>query len=211
MRFLKKKLQQTFKAEVIVPEDDDNITAQPGSPPSVLGMGSFDPRQPFKIMRPAKVQQQLVQLKKTPPTLKTVRHKKADGTLSKNIVKNYGKAMAAFAASKLAQPYLEDLAKEHRVRPIDFHNFIASYKESIDSIDSLRGFLLPYEDDEEEIQCYKRIFQGLCEVFLKYFAVNWVTHGRMMHKDDHLKYRNKMLRRVRNPEIFTYLTTRLHK
>jgi len=117
--------------------------------------------------------------------------------------------MSAFAASEYALPYLGDLAKKEKVDDKKFLNFIVTYKESVDSIDSLRALLVIYDDDSEELKSFKRIFKGLCEIFLKYFAVNWIFHGKMHHKLQHLKYRNKMLRRIRKPEMFTYLTSKI--
>lgn len=192
MRFLKKKLAKTFYK----PTEPQKEAQQASSP-------SYSISQPFIIIRN--------KIEKQPKKAPAKRSKTSETTLSKNIVKNYGKAMSAFSASKLSWPYLVDLAKEQDIEPNSFLGFISTYKESIDSIDSLRAFLIVYEDDEPEMVAYKTIFRGLCEIFLKYFAVNWVFHGKMMHKIDHLKYRHKMLRRVKNPEYFTYLTTKLHK
>jgi len=135
--------------------------------------------------------------------------KKVDQTISKNIVKNYGKAMSAFAASDLAKPYLEDLAQIENIDQNKFLEFMATYKESTDSIDSLRHLLIVSPDDPTELAAYKRIFKRLCEIFLKYLSVNWIFHGKMFHKMHHLKYRYKMLRRVRKPELFTYLTAKI--
>lgn len=132
-----------------------------------------------------------------------------DSLFAKNIVKNYGKAMSAFAASNTALPYLNDFSKKNAVSIDQFLDFITTYKESVDSIDSLRTLLLIYPDDSFEMSSFKRIFKGLCEVFLKYFAVNWIFNGKMHHKLQHLKYRCKMLRRVRNPKMFTYLTSKI--
>jgi hypothetical protein len=134
---------------------------------------------------------------------------KGDAIFAKNIVKNYGKAMSAFAASKFCFPYLKDLAKKEGVDENKFLNFIATYKESVDSIDSLRALLILYEDDSKDLVGFKKVFRGLCEIFLKYFSVNWIFNGKMHHKLQHLKYRHKMLRRIRNPEMFTYLTSKI--
>ena len=186
MRFLKRKVQ--LELENSLPK------AKPHKTKKEIKISM---KQPFTIIR-------------KPVEKKNKRENKvSDKGMSKNIVKNYGKAMGAFAASDLALPYLDELAKREEVDKNRFINFMATYKESTDSIDSLRAMLLITESDSKEMAGFKRIFKELCEIFLKYFSVNWIFHGKMFHKTQHLKYRYKMLRRVKQPEMFTYLTTKL--
>jgi len=61
------------------------------------------------------------------------------------------------------------------------------------------------QEDSKEVAAVKRGFAEVGEVFIKNFSVNWAFHSRVFHKEAHLKFRYKMLRRVRNPELFTYL------
>jgi hypothetical protein len=130
---------------------------------------------------------------------------------TKNIVKNYGKAICSFASSPISTPYLEPLAKKHGVEMIDFINFVSNAKESIESMSSFRNHLLITEEDDE-LRCkLKQIFRSICEVFIKFFSVNWIFSGRLTYKEIHLKFRFKLLRRVRNPESFTYLSARAKK
>ena len=124
---------------------------------------------------------------------------------SKNIVKNYGRAMSSFAYSEISLPYLEPLAQEQGVTVAGFHEWIQSNKENIDGIERLRWLIIVTQKDSETIAAFKRIFQQLCIIFLKFFCVNWIYGGKLTHKQVHLNYRFKMLRRVRNPEMFTYL------
>jgi len=124
-----------------------------------------------------------------------------------NLVKNYGKAMATFAISDVALPYLEPFMKQNRSKANyeGFQEFIYAYKENIESIESLREVLVIKKEDPQEIAIYKNIFKELCKIFLKYFAVNWIFNGRMTHKKDHLNYRFRLMRRVSDPSNFTYL------
>ena len=129
---------------------------------------------------------------------------------SKNIVKNYGKALCSFASSNVATPYLENIVEKNnysRVKVVDFMASIKLKKEKVNSIESLRKLLVPEAGDKEEELTYKRIFQQISIIFLKYFAANWIYSGKLMHKNAHLKFRFKMLRRIQNPEFFTYLKT----
>jgi len=146
---------------------------------------------------------------KTPTKPKKPRKARQSGSKSlpgvKNVVKNYGKAMCTFAYSDLATPYLEPIVKEENVTLNGFTEWIQDNKERVDSIDSLRWLLLPSSKEDEETACYKRVFQKISEIFLKFFSLNWIYSGRLTHKETHLSFRRKMLRRVKNPVLFTYL------
>lgn len=129
---------------------------------------------------------------------------------SKNIIKNYGKALCSFVSSKLAMPYIESVIAQkdyHFVKVSMLMQHFKVQKEKINSIESLRKLLIPNEDDTEEMKAYKDIFREVSIIFLKYFSVNWIYGGKLMHKRAHLKFRFKMLRRIQKPEQFTYLKT----
>jgi len=123
---------------------------------------------------------------------------------SKNIVKNFGKAMCSFASSDLSLPYYEKINANLKVNIEDFQDYIHKKRDLIDSIDSLRTLLLIGQNDDEVMMGYKKIFQEISITFIKYFSVNWIFQGKMSHKQAHLKARYKMLRRVQNPLYFTY-------
>lgn len=128
---------------------------------------------------------------------------------SKNIVKNYGRALCAFATSSIAAPYIHNIMTENDffVDIQIFGDYIKTKKEKINSIESLKELLIASEKDEQNTCFYKQIFQKVSIIFLKYFSVNWIFSGRLMHKRAHLDFRFKMLRRIQNPEYFTYLRT----
>ncbi len=124
---------------------------------------------------------------------------------AKNIVKNYGKAIATFACSNLAEPYLKEHLQEEGISLNDFITYATAAKKSIENIDSFRNVLLiKDEDSDTEVAC-KKIFQHVGEVFIKSFSANWIYNTKIVHKLTYLKYRFKMLRRLRNPQFFTYL------
>jgi len=126
-------------------------------------------------------------------------------TSAKNIVKNYGRALANFAASNLALPYLTKLIAQENIRVKDFRRFIASKKKRARCIAGLRQLLVVEREDSEHIAAFKRIFKEVSVIFIKYFSVNWIFSGKLCDKMTHLKYRFKILRRIRSPEHFTYL------
>jgi len=64
--------------------------------------------------------------------------------------------------------------------------------------------LLVTSEDSAEVAAYKRVFQGLSIIFVKFFSVNWIFSGKLFNKLAHLQCRLKILRRIKNPEHFTY-------
>ncbi len=124
---------------------------------------------------------------------------------TKNIVKNYGKAICSFACSELATPYLSPMLKEQGVQLKKFIEFIMKAKDGIESILSFRNYLLVTEEDSEDTAKFKKVFSQISEVFIKYFSVNWIFSGRLTYKESHLKFRFKLLRRIKNPEAFITL------
>ena len=140
-------------------------------------------------------------------TLKVTEKKnKPEGCKStKNVVINYGKAIAGFASSETALPYLNKIVEEEGVSLEGFLSFTAHAKETIGGIASFRSLLVENEGDNKDIVGYKRAFKKIAIVFIKFFSVNWIFHGRVSHKIEYLKYRFRMLRRVENPQHFTYI------
>ncbi len=123
----------------------------------------------------------------------------------KNVVKNYGKAMCSFAYSDLSEPYITPMIKKERITREGFNEWVQNNKERVDGIVRLRWLLLANPQDEPVVKSYKRVFQKISEIFLKYFCVNWIFSGKLTHRGTHLSLMHKMLRRVKNPELFTYL------
>lgn len=129
---------------------------------------------------------------------------------SKNIIKNYGKALCSFASSSTAIPYLESIQVKNGFSFVSlegFTSFIKSKRDGMNNIESFRRLLIVSENDDREMFAYKKFFQEISVIFLKYFAVNWIFGGRLIQKDAHLKFRFKMLRRIQDPKHFTYLKT----
>lgn len=129
----------------------------------------------------------------------------------KNIAVNYGKTIASFAASPLALPYLEAILTTQGKGTLtvsQFQQYALRQKARIGGISSLRSALMIEDGDNEEAAACKRVFQAIGEIFIKYFSVNWIMTGRLKQKLAYLKYRCKMLRRIREPESFTYIKER---
>lgn len=133
-------------------------------------------------------------------------------TSCKNIMKNYSRALVKFALSKLAIPYLNDMLVSKAADVQTFRQFIKERRARINCIRSLKELLLIEKGDSERLKDIKTAFQQISEIFLKYFSVNWIFSSKVSDKLVHLKYRFKMLRRIRNPAYFAYLQeiSRIH-
>jgi len=124
---------------------------------------------------------------------------------TKNIVKNYGRAISAFALSSLALPYLDRILEKEGLTIKQFTQYIKSIRGSIDGLNHFRSTILIEENDLPEVAAKKQALIAISKVFIKYFSVNWIFNSRVFHKEAHLKFRFKMLRRIQNPKFFTYL------
>jgi len=125
---------------------------------------------------------------------------------TKNIVKNYGRSICSFALSHLAIPYLERILKKEDLSLEEFTRYIKEIKGSIDGLMHFRSFILIGKNDAQSLAASKRAFIAISEVFIKFFSVNWIYNSRVFHKEAHLDFRFKILRRIQHPEHFTYLT-----
>jgi len=128
-----------------------------------------------------------------------------DYKATKNIVKNYAKAITNFVLSPISLPYLYPILKDKSNSLDDFLDFVKVAKESIQGIDTFRYFLLVQENDSSEVRAFKDTFKAISIIFIKYFSVNWIAHSRLKNKLVYLKYRFRILRRITNPNSFTYL------
>jgi len=128
---------------------------------------------------------------------------------TKNIVKNYGNAIASFVLSTLAEPYFSVSLKNEPITIDYFKAYVEKNKKSLCNINNFRAMLAENDQHSKEENACKRVFKRLAEIFVKYFSVNWIFHGKIKHKEAHLKYRFKILRRVRNPDLFTYLNEKV--
>lgn len=136
--------------------------------------------------------------KKEPPPPK-------NSTSCKNIMKNYSRAIVRFAVSGFALPYITETAQTEKIKLADFREFLKSQQHRIHCIKSLRKLLIIDESDKPQLASFKRIFKVLCVIFLKFFCVNWIFNSKVGDKIVHLNYRFRILRRIKDPEHFTYL------
>jgi len=129
-----------------------------------------------------------------------------------NVMKNYARAMVNFGLSPLAEPYIERYnERSEKMESGRFRDILLGEKKNVNCIKSLRDLLLIMENDNEEMGVFKRLFQELCKIFMKFFSVNWIYNSKIMDKLKYLKYRGKITRRIQNPLKFTYLESFVEK
>ncbi len=122
---------------------------------------------------------------------------------SKNVAKNYGRAICNFILSPLSEPYLIPLMEHYQIEERCFRKYVHDKRDGIVGMHELKGLLLIQNKDSVKIIGFKKSAQSLAETFIKFFSVNWIFSGKLTYKMEYLKFRNKLLRRVRNPELFT--------
>lgn len=192
LAYADKKIRQKYEKELEVKVEDEENTTN-----SAIKTESTDIEIKMEGESPEiqpKVPQQ--------PSEKSEQKRKSTNS-TKNIVKNYGRAMINFATSRVAFPYLRNKLKEENLHYNSFKKYLENRKENMDGILSLRNLLILCPD-EPKISSIKRIFQYSCEVFVKYFSANWIYNSKVGDKLNHLKARFKILRRIKDPEHFTY-------
>jgi hypothetical protein len=145
----------------------------------------------------------LMEEKPEKPKRKAKKQKTRNPT--KNISINYGKAIISFAISHVALPYLAEFFDDFDYCYSRFVNFLKDCRKRMNGMHALKSFLIVEKKDDEEMRQFKYVFQKISEVFINYFSINWITYGKVSEKLVYLKYRSKMLRRIKNPEMFTYI------
>ena len=152
-------------------------------------------------------EQKIKRSKKINKQSKTKRKAKKNLRLSqrlKNMIKNYGKKCAYFAISDEGINLINDQVNENEISL--FKLFIKNRITGITNICSFRDMLLVKKDDTIEISKFKKAFQCVSEIFISNYATKWIFNSpRIRDVKGHLFARFKMLRRVRNPEYFTYI------
>ncbi len=192
MRFLKNKIAKSAEVKRLhLLQKQETSSLSQRSPLKTLSKGGLSP------------------LKQLPRENSTSSSFKSDHsprrTPCENIIKNYGRAMSNFALSSLAAPYLKTILPKHGSSSVAFQNFLKKKNRSVNCIKKLRE-ILPCEDNKDAPNfAEKRVFQELCIIFLKDFSVNWLFNSKIDNKTTHLNYRFKILRRIRDPDHFTYL------
>jgi len=122
----------------------------------------------------------------------------------KNVYKNFTRSICSFIVSDASTPYLLPIAKELSFEEKEFKEYIRARKEDVKGIVELRGLLTIQVQDTAQVISFKKGFQRLAEVFIKYFAANWICCSKLEYKLDYLKFRHRFLKKIRNPSFLRY-------
>ena len=115
---------------------------------------------------------------------------------TKNIIINFGKAILTFAMSDLAKEYIDRYFHKEGINIDSFNDFVSEMKPRISGYKNFEAAFWADEEDNEEIVFYKKALKMLGVVFMKYFSVNWIIHGKIAHKLVYLQNRFAILRRI---------------
>jgi len=197
MRYLKNKIAKAI-------EHYKHISSLPFqsslSAPSKVGSLQTS-EEPLKKSKADIVKEVQVEDKKVEKALQKKRSKRSFGN---NVMKNYSAAMKHFALSHIAVAYLSELPEIEIVSHETFRSILIS-KKKVNCIKTLRKLLLQEEGDSRETREFKTLFQKSCLVFIKFFSINWIFNSKLTERSKYLHYRGKLLRRIQNPQYFTYL------
>ncbi len=111
---------------------------------------------------------------------------------TKNIPKNYGKAIIGFI--------LKHQTKVRNIAGYDFINFeelkreLKEMKKSIKTIADLRSLWMNCK--------HARLIRTLGNRFLRKHSLAYIFNSKIESTDAHVKYRSKLLTAIRNPESF---------
>ena len=188
MRFLKNKIKRSAEVKKLHLQQQGSVSCPQGLPlkiPAELSLLEHSPKQ-----EPRSPCRSEFSPRKTP---------------CENIIKNYGRAMANFAVSPLAAPFLKTILPKCGSNLTTFQAFIKKKKKSVNCIKKLREMLPSEANRGAPNYAEKLVFQELCVIFMKIFSVNWLFNSKIDNKLAHLSYRFKILRRIKDPDHFTYL------
>ncbi len=115
---------------------------------------------------------------------------------TKNMIINYGKAIFSFAQSHLAKPYIQRYLKKEKIDRKAFNNFVDELRPRISGYKNFELVFQADEDDSQEMALYRNVLKMLGVVFMRYFSVNWIIHGKTTHKQVYLQHRFSILRRI---------------
>ena len=114
--------------------------------------------------------------------------------LSHEIVQDYCQAFIEFSLSKMALAYLQNLLETEPLSLEEFVQIVRLHKGEVKSLKVLKRYLIEKERDSAQMRAWKRVFRGICQVFLNNFCVNWIFKLDAGNKMKYLRFRRKMLK-----------------
>ena len=122
---------------------------------------------------------------------------------TKNIIKNYSRAIGNFAMSDLFLPYAANSPYSGCFVWNEFVEFARDARDNIQNIHNLKERLIVNEDDDTRTATFKALFKMAAEIFIKYFSVNWIFSAKLIYKQIYVQYRGTLLRGIQSPSKLT--------
>ncbi|CAD8099649.1 unnamed protein product [Paramecium sonneborni] len=119
---------------------------------------------------------------------------------SKNIPKNYCKAIITFAQKnqQLCVKILGDQLKATR-----FIEHLTSHKNKLLNIKVFSALLQQSENKTHEE--FNRTFRIISKIFVKKFAINYIYNSKIIQDNWHTRYRNKIYKAIKCPKKFSHI------
>ncbi len=127
---------------------------------------------------------------------------------TKNIIKNYSRAIGNFAMSELFLPYVSEDPLVSGLVWSEFVGFCKTARDTIQNIENLREYLIINEDEVEKVAAFKTLFKKAAVIFIKYFSVNWIFSAKLIYKQTYVQYRGNLLRGIMDPMKLTITSAR---
>jgi hypothetical protein len=108
---------------------------------------------------------------------------------TKNIPKNYGKAIISFI-----EKYQDKVKYITRKNNVDYEDFVEELKEKkkvINTIADLRSMWVDYK--------YAKCIRLLSNLFLRKYALNYIFNSRICNYSSHIKYRYRLCEAIKEP------------
>ncbi len=122
---------------------------------------------------------------------------------SKNLFKNFGRAICSFILSEISNSYRDSLLQQFEVEESEFNKYVLKKKSEIIGLNEFEDLFLARSQDNDKVLKFKKLLAALARVFIKYFSVNWIVHGKIQYKLSYLKFRNKILRKIQSLETIS--------
>ncbi|CAD8177053.1 unnamed protein product [Paramecium octaurelia] len=119
---------------------------------------------------------------------------------SKNIPKNYCKAIITFA-QKNQQLCFQILGDELKVAR--FTDFLSNQKKKLLNIRVFSALLQQCDDPFQEE--FNRTFRIISQIFIKKYAINYIYNSKIVQHNWHIRYRQQIYKGIRNPKCFSHL------
>lgn len=117
---------------------------------------------------------------------------------TKNIPKNYGKAILSFIQKS---PKSRKLAAEMGIQFADFMMQVRRMKKKVNSIEGLKK-MWGADDLEHKVRKCIRI---LSYQFMRKHCLRYIFHSKVRNYGTHIKYRQKLIEGIENPVAFNHI------